>query len=85
MFVKTAALHRRDDDRHAATGAHALDVEADLSGSAVRIELTGAADERGAIKLTEVANQANADTGADKTAKGALAIVEVDFYSAPTP
>lgn len=53
------------------------------SGSAVRIELTGAADERGAIKLAEVANQANSDTGANRTAKGALSIVEVDFYKAP--
>jgi beta-galactosidase len=54
-------------------------------GSAVRIELTGAADERDAIKLTEVANQANSDTGANRTSKGALSIVEVDFYRAPTP
>jgi beta-galactosidase len=53
------------------------------SGSAVRIELTGAADERDAIKLTEVANQANSDTGANRTAKGVLSIVEVDFYKVP--
>jgi beta-galactosidase len=52
------------------------------SGTAVRIELTGAADERGAIKLTEVANQANADTGANKVSKSVLSIVEADFYQA---
>lgn len=53
------------------------------SGNAVRIELTGLADEKDAIKLTEVANQANADTGANRTSKGVLSIVEADFYSAP--
>lgn len=53
------------------------------SGDVVRIELTGAADERNAIKLTEVANQANADTGADRTPKGGLSIVEVDFFKNP--
>ena len=53
------------------------------SGSVVRIELTGQADESDAIKLTEVANQANADTGAKRTSKGVLSIVEADFYTAP--
>ena len=53
------------------------------SGSAVRIELTGVADEREAIVLTEVANQANTDTGANKTPKGGLSIVEVEFYKKP--
>jgi beta-galactosidase len=53
------------------------------SGTAVRIELTGSADEGGAIKMTEVANQANADTGARKISKAALSIVESDFYTAP--
>ncbi len=53
------------------------------AGRAVRIELTGAADDGGAIKLTEVANQANADTGAGRIAKGSLSIVEAEFYKAP--
>jgi beta-galactosidase len=53
------------------------------SGSAVRIELTGAADEGGAIKMTEVANQANAETGAAKVSKAVLSIVEAEFYRAP--
>jgi len=52
-------------------------------GSEVRIVLEGAADETGAIKLTEVANQANTDTGSNSTAKGALSIVEAEFYELP--
>jgi beta-galactosidase len=52
-------------------------------GSAVRIELNGVADESNAIKLTEVANQAIADTGANQTGKGVLSIVEAEFYRAP--
>jgi beta-galactosidase len=52
-------------------------------GSSVRIELNGAADESNAIKLTEVANQAIADTGANQTPKGVLSIVEAEFYRAP--
>ncbi|MES3022164.1 MAG: DUF4982 domain-containing protein [Pseudomonadota bacterium] len=52
-------------------------------GSAVRIELNGIADESNAIKLTEVANQANADTGANRMSKGVLPIVEVDFFKMP--
>ena len=53
------------------------------SGTSVRIELTGAADERGAIKMTEVANQANAETGSSKVSKSVLSIVEADFYRKP--
>jgi beta-galactosidase len=30
-----------------------------------------------------VSNQANADTGANHTPKGTLAIVEAEFYEAP--
>jgi beta-galactosidase len=52
-------------------------------GSSVRIELNGVADESNAIKLTEVANQAIADTGANRTGKGTLSIVEAEFYRAP--
>lgn len=52
------------------------------SGSAMRMELTGAADEHGAIKMNEVANQANVDTGAQKVSKSVLSIVEADFYRA---
>jgi beta-galactosidase len=52
-------------------------------GSSVRIELNGVADESNAIKLTEVANQAIADTGANRIGKGMLSIVEAEFYRAP--
>ncbi len=53
------------------------------SGSSVRIALDGKADEAGAIRLTEVANQANVDTGGKGLAKNALSIVEAEFYTAP--
>lgn len=52
-------------------------------GSKVRIVLEGAVDQAGAIKLTEVANQANVDTGSKATPKGALSIVEAEFYERP--
>jgi beta-galactosidase len=52
-------------------------------GSTVRIALDGAVDEEGAIKLSEVANQANVDTGGKATSKGALSIVEAEFYELP--
>ena len=52
-------------------------------GSQVRIVLDGAVDQTGAIKLTEVANQANVDTGSKATPKGALSIVEAEFYELP--
>lgn len=52
-------------------------------GSSVRVELDGEADESNAITLTEVANQAITDTGANATPKGVLSIVEIEFYRAP--
>jgi beta-galactosidase len=52
-------------------------------GSEVRIALDGQADDAGAIQLTEVANQANTDTGAQRVARTALAIVEAEFYEFP--
>lgn len=52
-------------------------------GSTVRVELVGAADEKNAIALTEVANQAITDTGANRTPKGTLSIVEAEFYRIP--
>jgi beta-galactosidase len=52
-------------------------------GSTVRVELNGEADEANAIKLTEVANQAITDTGANQTPKGVQSIVEIEFYRAP--
>jgi beta-galactosidase len=52
-------------------------------GTTVRIALSGAADEAGAIKLTEVANQANVDTGGKALSKNALSIVEAEFYERP--
>jgi hypothetical protein len=53
------------------------------SGSTVRIALAGEANEAGAIKLTEVANQANVDTGSKALSKNALSIVEAEFYELP--
>ncbi|SDF73697.1 MULTISPECIES: DUF4982 domain-containing protein [unclassified Duganella] len=52
-------------------------------GSNVKVELNGEADESNAIKLTEVANQAITDTGANRTPKGVLSIVEIEFYRKP--
>lgn len=52
-------------------------------GGTVRIALDGVVDQAGAIKLTEVANQANVDTGSKATPKGALSIVEAEFYELP--
>lgn len=52
-------------------------------GSSVRIALDGKADETDAIRLTEVANQANVDTGGKGLAKNALSIVEAEFYTQP--
>lgn len=52
-------------------------------GSTVRIALDGKVDEAGAIRLTEVANQANADTGAAALPNTALSIVEAEFYERP--
>jgi hypothetical protein len=52
-------------------------------GSTVRITLDGAVDEAGGVKLSEVANQANVDTGSKATPKGALSIVEAEFYELP--
>jgi hypothetical protein len=52
-------------------------------GSSVRIALDGVVDEAGAIKLTEVANQANVDTGGKQASKAALSIVEAEFYEQP--
>lgn len=52
-------------------------------GSNVKVELVGEAQEKDDIKLTEVANQKNTDTGANRTPKGVLSIVEIEFYRAP--
>jgi beta-galactosidase len=52
-------------------------------GSSVKVELNGVAEENNVIKLTEVANQAIVDTGANQTPKGVLSIVEIEFYRAP--
>ena len=53
-----------------------------VKGRQVRIELTGVAEEGDAFKMTEVANQKITDTGANRTPKGVLAIVEAEFYEA---
>jgi hypothetical protein len=52
-------------------------------GSTVRIALEGTAEDGGGVNLTEVANQANVDTGEKGLSKGALAIVEAEFYELP--
>jgi len=52
-------------------------------GSAVRIALDGQADEAEAVKLTEVADQANTDTGAQHVARSSLAIIEAGFLESP--
>jgi len=53
------------------------------SGSSVRIALDGTAQDGGATTLTEVANQANIDTGEKGLSTGALSIVEAEFYERP--
>ena len=53
-----------------------------VSGSTVKIELIGAASDSDSLKLVEVANQAITDTGANRTPKSVLAIVEAEFYEA---
>jgi hypothetical protein len=52
-------------------------------GSTVRIALEGTAEDGGGVNLTEVANQANVDTGEKGLSKGALSIVEAEFYELP--
>jgi beta-galactosidase len=52
-------------------------------GSMVRIALAGSVDDANGIKLTEVANQANVETGAKNTGKSVLSIVEAEFYERP--
>ncbi|BDT58550.1 beta-galactosidase [Massilia varians] len=52
-------------------------------GSRVRIALDGQASDAGAIQLTEVADQANTDTGAQRVARSLLSIVEAEFYEFP--
>ncbi len=52
-------------------------------GNRVDIALEGETSEAGAIELTEVANQANTDTGALRVSRSALSIVEAEFYEHP--
>lgn len=52
-------------------------------GSIVKVELNGVAEEGNAVKMTEIANQAIVDTGANTTPKGVLSIVEIEFYRLP--
>jgi len=52
-------------------------------GSEVKIALDGQADDADAIRMQEVANQANADTGAQQVARSQLSIVEAEFYELP--
>ena len=53
-----------------------------VRGSTVKVELVGIASEGDSLKLVEVANQAIADTGANRTSTGVLSIVEAEFYEA---
>lgn len=52
-------------------------------GSVVKVDRVGAAGEGHTVRVTEVANQAIVDTGANTTPKGTLAIVDVEFYRTP--
>jgi hypothetical protein len=51
-----------------------------VHGRVVRIELTGNATDSDSMKLVEVANQKNTDTGANRAPAGVLSIVEAEFY-----
>jgi beta-galactosidase len=53
-----------------------------VAGQKVRVELLGNATEKDEMKLVEVADQKNTDTGANRAPKGVLAIVEAEFYEA---
>jgi beta-galactosidase len=53
-----------------------------VAGKKVRVELLGNATEKDEMKLVEVADQKNTDTGANRAPKGVLAIVEAEFYEA---
>jgi beta-galactosidase len=44
------------------------------------MELTGNATDNDSLKLVEVANQKNTDTGANRAPAGVLSIVEAEFY-----
>ncbi|MFT3867382.1 MAG: DUF4982 domain-containing protein [Nibricoccus sp.] len=51
-----------------------------VTGKTVKIELTGTTKDKDEYKIVEVANQAIADTGANRLPNGVLAIVEAEFY-----
>lgn len=53
-----------------------------VAGRTVKIELIGTSKDKDDFKLVEVANQAIADTGANRLPSGVLAIVETEFYEA---
>jgi beta-galactosidase len=52
------------------------------TGRTVKIELVGSSKDKDEFKLVEVANQAIADTGANRLPNGVLAIIEAEFYEA---
>ena len=51
-----------------------------VTGRTVKIELVGNTKDQDTIKLVEVANQKNNDTGANRVPQGVLAIIEAEFY-----
>jgi len=53
-----------------------------VTGCTVRIELIGSSKDKDEFKLVEVANQAVADTGANRLPNGVLSIIEIEFYEA---
>jgi beta-galactosidase len=53
-----------------------------VNGRTVKIELVGSSKDKDEFKLVEVANQAIADTGANRLPSGVLAIIEAEFYEA---
>lgn len=53
-----------------------------VTGRTVKVELIGNSKDKDEFKLVEVANQAIADTGANRLPGGVLAIIEAEFYEA---
>ncbi|MFT3780901.1 MAG: DUF4982 domain-containing protein [Nibricoccus sp.] len=50
------------------------------TGRTLKIELLGSSKDKDEFKLVEVANQAIADTGANRLPSGVLSIIEAEFY-----
>jgi beta-galactosidase len=55
-----------------------------VEGRSLKIELTGGANSRDGFNITELENQQNASTGAERAGSGTLGIVEVEIYEPPS-